>query len=40
MVAEATNFIYARIFENRISKDEDSFYYSAIKNNQIRPKAD
>ena len=26
--------------ENRVSKDKDSFYYLAIKNNKIRPKAD
>ena len=27
-------FIYAWFFENRVSKDEDSFYYLAIKNNE------
>ena len=32
--------ICAWIFENRVSKDKDSFYYLAIKNNKIRPKAD
>ena len=26
--------------ENRFSKDKDSFYYLAIKNNKSRPKAD
>ena len=33
-------YTYAWIFENRVSKDKDSFYYLAIKNNKIRPKAD
>ena len=32
--------LYAWIFENRVSKDKYSFYYLAIKNNKIRPKAD
>ena len=32
--------MYTWIFENRVSKDKDSFYYLAIKNNKIRPKAD
>ena len=31
--------IYVWIFENRVSKDKDSFYYLEIKNNKIRPKA-
>ena len=35
-----TPYKYAWIFENRVSKDKDSFYYLAIKNNKIRPKAD
>ena len=34
------NFVYTWFFENRVSKDKDSFYYLAIKNNKIRPKAD
>ena len=33
-------FIYTWFFENMVSKDKDSFYYLAIKNNKIRPKAD
>ena len=32
--------MHAWNFENRVSKDNDSFYYSAIKSNKIRPKAD
>ena len=31
---------YAWIFENRVSNNNDSFYYLAIKNNTIRPKAE
>ena len=34
------NLIYTWFFENRVSKDKDSFYYLAIKNNKIRPKGD
>ena len=32
--------IYTWIFENRVSKNNDSFDYLAIKNNKIRLKAD
>ena len=32
--------MYTWFFENRVSKDKDSFYFLAIKNNKIRPKAD
>ena len=32
--------IYTWIYENRVSKDWDSFHYLAIKNNENRPKAD
>ena len=32
--------MYTWIFENRVSKDIDSFHYLAIKNNRIRPKVD
>ena len=28
------------VFENRVSKDNDSFYYFPVKSNKIRPKAD
>ena len=33
-------YIYTWFFENRASKNNDSFYYLAVKNNNIRPKAD
>ena len=33
-------YIYAWIFENRVSKDKDSYNYLAIKKNKMRPKAD
>ena len=28
------------IYENRVGKDKNSFYYLAIKNYKIRPKVD
>ena len=31
---------YALMFENRVSKYKDLFYFLAIKSNTIRPKAD
>ena len=35
-----SKYIYTWFFENRASKNNDSFYYLAVKNNNIRPKAD
>ena len=46
LLAEETTqiIIMPGFFENRVTKDtlscKDSFYYLAIKNSQIRPKAD
>ena len=37
---ENHDYIYTWFFENRVSKNKDSFYYLGIKNNKIRPKAD
>ena len=40
-ITSLINAIYIYLFfENRVGKNKDSFYYLAIKNNKIRPKAD